>query len=102
MKAKSAGIPVVLLDRDVDHSIAEPGEDYVCFIGSNLFQEDVRAAECLPVKPLMVACDARMSIRKHPQSEARKTRWLPQALDTRMDQRYRGTLCKRASTGKRT
>lgn len=47
LKAKSAGIPVILLDRDVDHSIAEPGEDYVCFIGSNFVQEGARAAEWL-------------------------------------------------------
>ncbi|MDQ3542071.1 MAG: ABC transporter substrate-binding protein [Chloroflexota bacterium] len=47
LKAKAAGIPVILLDRDVDHEIAEPGEDYVCFIGSNFVQEGARAAEWL-------------------------------------------------------
>lgn len=47
LKAKAAGIPVILLDRDVDHSIAKPGEDYVCFIGSNFIQEGARAAEWL-------------------------------------------------------
>jgi ABC-type sugar transport system substrate-binding protein len=47
LKAKNAGIPVILLDRDVDHEIAEPGEDYVCFIGSNFVQEGARAAEWL-------------------------------------------------------
>src|SRR5688572_40117 len=47
LKAKAAGIPVILLDRDVDHEIAEPGEDYVCFIGSNFIQEGARAAEWL-------------------------------------------------------
>lgn len=47
LKAKDAGIPVILLDRDVDHTIAEPGEDYVCFIGSNFIQEGARAAEWL-------------------------------------------------------
>lgn len=47
LKAKDAGIPVILLDRDVDHSIAEPGEDYICFIGSNFIQEGARAAEWL-------------------------------------------------------
>ena len=47
LKAKAAGIPVILLDRDVDHEIAEPGEDYICFIGSNFVQEGARAAEWL-------------------------------------------------------
>ena len=47
LKAKTAGIPVILLDRDVDHEIAKPGEDYVCFIGSNFVQEGARAAEWL-------------------------------------------------------
>jgi len=47
LKAKAAGIPVILLDRDVDHEIAKPGEDYVCFIGSNFIQEGARAAEWL-------------------------------------------------------
>ena len=47
LKAKAAGIPVILLDRDVDHSIAKPGEDFVCFIGSNFIQEGARAAEWL-------------------------------------------------------
>lgn len=47
LKAKAAGIPVILLDRDVDNEIAEPGEDYVCFIGSNFIQEGARAAEWL-------------------------------------------------------
>ena len=47
LKAKAAGIPVILLDRDVDHSIAKPSEDFVCFIGSNFIQEGARAAEWL-------------------------------------------------------
>lgn len=47
LKAKAAGIPVILLDRDVDHTIAKPGEDFVCFIGSNFIQEGARAAEWL-------------------------------------------------------
>ncbi len=47
LKAKDAGIPVILLDRDVDQTIAKPGEDYVCFIGSNFIQEGARAAEWL-------------------------------------------------------
>ncbi|MDQ3442411.1 MAG: ABC transporter substrate-binding protein [Chloroflexota bacterium] len=47
LKAKAAGIPVILLDRDVDNDIAVPGEDYICFIGSNFIQEGARAAEWL-------------------------------------------------------
>lgn len=47
LKAKAAGIPVILLDRDVDQTIAKPGEDYVTFIGSNFIQEGARAAEWL-------------------------------------------------------
>ncbi|HVL23868.1 MAG TPA: ABC transporter substrate-binding protein [Thermomicrobiales bacterium] len=47
LKAKAAGIPVILLDRNVDQTIAKPGEDFVCFIGSNFIQEGARAAEWL-------------------------------------------------------
>ena len=47
LKAKAAGIPVILLDRNVDNTIAKPGEDYVCFIGSNFIQEGARVAEYL-------------------------------------------------------
>ncbi len=47
LKAKAAGIPVILLDRNVDNTIAKPNEDYVCFIGSNFYQEGARAAEWL-------------------------------------------------------
>jgi len=47
LKAKAAGIPVILLDRNVDNTIAKPGEDYVCFIGSDFVQEGARAAEWL-------------------------------------------------------
>ena len=47
LKAKAAGIPVILLDRNVDQTIAKPGEDYICFIGSNFIQEGARAAEWL-------------------------------------------------------
>ena len=35
MAAKKAGIPVILLDRNVDPSLAKAGEDYVTFIGSD-------------------------------------------------------------------
>ncbi len=47
LKAKAAGVPVILLDRNVDQTIAKPGEDYICFIGSNFIQEGARAAEWL-------------------------------------------------------
>lgn len=44
---KNAGIPVILIDRDVDHSIAKPGEDYVTFIGSDFVQQGMKAAQWL-------------------------------------------------------
>ncbi len=47
LKAKAAGIPVILIDRDVDHSIAVPGEDYITFIGSDFVDQGRRAAEWL-------------------------------------------------------
>jgi ABC-type sugar transport system substrate-binding protein len=47
LAAKKAGIPVILIDRDVDHSLAKPGEDYVTFIGSDFIQEGKRVAEWL-------------------------------------------------------
>jgi ABC-type sugar transport system substrate-binding protein len=47
MAAKGAGIPVILLDRNVDQSLAKPGEDYVTFIGSNFVEEGQRVAEYL-------------------------------------------------------
>ncbi len=47
LKAKAAGIPVILIDRDVDHSIAKPGEDYITFIGSDFVDQGRRAAEWL-------------------------------------------------------
>jgi galactofuranose transport system substrate-binding protein len=45
--ATKAGIPVFLIDRDVDHAMAKPGEDYVTFIGSNFVEEGQRVAEWL-------------------------------------------------------
>ncbi|RCW78276.1 MULTISPECIES: ABC transporter substrate-binding protein [Phyllobacterium] len=45
--AKNAGIPVILLDRNVDASLAKPGEDYVTFIGSNFIEEGQRVADWL-------------------------------------------------------
>ena len=47
MNAKKAGIPVILLDRNVDQSLAKAGEDYVTFIGSDFVEEGRRVAEWL-------------------------------------------------------
>ena len=47
MSAKKAGIPVILLDRSVDPSLAKPGQDYVTFIGSNFILEGQRAGDWL-------------------------------------------------------
>src|SRR3954470_22794217 len=47
LAARDAGIPVFLVDRDVDHTMAKPGEDYVCFIGSDFIQEATRVGEWL-------------------------------------------------------
>jgi galactofuranose transport system substrate-binding protein len=45
LKAKAACIPVILLDRDVDHSIAAPGKDFVTMIGSDFVEEGLRVAQ---------------------------------------------------------
>jgi ABC-type sugar transport system substrate-binding protein len=47
LKIKAAGIPVILIDRDVDHSVAKPGEDYVTFVGSDFVQQGMQAAQWL-------------------------------------------------------
>jgi ribose transport system substrate-binding protein len=47
MTAKRAGIPLILLDRTVDPSLAQAGRDYVTFIGSDFVEEGRRAAEWL-------------------------------------------------------
>lgn len=47
LEAKRAGIPVILLDRDVDQSVAKVGQDYVTFIGSDFVEQGRRAAEWL-------------------------------------------------------
>ena len=46
-EAKNAGIPVVLLDRNVDQAIAKAGQDYVTFIGSDFVQQGQRVADWL-------------------------------------------------------
>jgi ribose transport system substrate-binding protein len=44
VEAADAGIPVFLLDRDVDTSVAKRGEDYVTVIVSDFVQQGRRAA----------------------------------------------------------
>ncbi len=43
-EAAAAGIPVFLLDRDVDNSVAKPGEQFVTVIVSDFVQQGRRAA----------------------------------------------------------
>jgi len=43
-EAAEADIPVFLVDRDVDHSVAQPGKDYVTVMQSDFVQEGKRAA----------------------------------------------------------
>ena len=47
MNAKKAGIPVFLIDRSVDASLAKPGVDYVTFIGSDFKKEGEMAGDWL-------------------------------------------------------
>jgi ribose transport system substrate-binding protein len=44
LNAKKAGIPLILINRDVDHGLAAPGEDYVTYIGSDFVDEGRRVA----------------------------------------------------------
>lgn len=44
VQAADADIPVFLLDRDVDHAVAKPGEDYVTVMVSDFVQQGRRAA----------------------------------------------------------
>ncbi|MEV7440643.1 ABC transporter substrate-binding protein [Streptomyces sp. NPDC091204] len=45
--AKAAGVPVVLLDRRLDPSLAAAGEDYLTFMGSDFVEQGRRLAEWL-------------------------------------------------------
>jgi galactofuranose transport system substrate-binding protein len=47
MEAKKAGIPMILIDRSVDASMAVAGTDYAAFIGSDFVKEGNMAAEVL-------------------------------------------------------
>ena len=47
LKAKKAGIPVFVIDRNVDQAQAKAGRDYVTFIGSDFVLEGQRAADWL-------------------------------------------------------
>jgi ribose transport system substrate-binding protein len=46
-RARAAGIPVILLDRNVAPNLAKAGQDYVTFIGSDFIEEGRRAGEWL-------------------------------------------------------
>lgn len=50
LEAKKAGIPVFLIDRNVDQSLAKAGNDYVTFIGSNFIEEGKRVGEWIAKK----------------------------------------------------
>ncbi len=47
MAAKKAGIPLFLIDRNVDATLAKGGVDYVTFIGSDFLKEGTTAGENL-------------------------------------------------------
>ncbi len=47
LKAKEAGIPVFIVDRNVDQSVAQAGVDYVAFIGSDFVEEGRMAGRWL-------------------------------------------------------
>ncbi len=47
MEAKKAGIPMLLIDRNVDASQAVGGKDFAAFIGSDFVKEGYMAAEIL-------------------------------------------------------
>ena len=47
MEAKKAGIPMILIDRTVDATMATGGVDYAAFIGSDFVKEGNMAAEVL-------------------------------------------------------
>ena len=44
-QARQACIPVILIDRDADHTKVTPGKDYVTFIGSDFIKQGQRVAD---------------------------------------------------------
>ncbi len=46
-EARKAGIPVILLDRNIDPALSKAGTDYVTFIGSDFIKEGQRVADWL-------------------------------------------------------
>ena len=49
-EAAKAGIPVILLDRNIDQTLAKPGVDFVTFIGSDFILEGKRVGQWLAKK----------------------------------------------------
>jgi galactofuranose transport system substrate-binding protein len=47
LSAKKACIPVFLVDRDADHTLAKPGQDYVTFVGSDFVKQAQLVADTL-------------------------------------------------------
>ncbi len=47
LAAKQASIRVILIDRDVNHALAKPNQDYVTFIGSDFVLQGKRDADWL-------------------------------------------------------
>lgn len=45
MKARAAGIPTFLVDRSVDESVAQAGDEFVSFLGSDFILQGRRVAE---------------------------------------------------------
>lgn len=45
--ARKACIPVIVVDRDVNESLATPGRDFATFVGGDFNKEGVRAADAL-------------------------------------------------------
>jgi galactofuranose transport system substrate-binding protein len=46
-EARKAGIPVILLDRNIDPALSKAGTDYVTFIGSDFIKEGQRVGDWL-------------------------------------------------------
>lgn len=47
IEARKAGIPVILIDRNIDQTLAKPGTDFVTFIGSDFILEGKRVGQWL-------------------------------------------------------